>query len=105
RPGSRSGFDADSLIDPQAPLPLGALRAEQHRRALLTQAMQLAAPLLHRQVQKLPPPGADPLFDARLAGGIDTEPLFLLMAGIVAVDQGAPTALSLGRLDLARLVA
>jgi tetratricopeptide (TPR) repeat protein len=108
RPGGISGPGPDALIDSAAPLPLGPLRAVADRRALLTQTMTKAAPLLDppRPPPSLPPPGADPLFDSRLADdAIDTEPLFLVMAGIVAADRGAPTALALGRLDLADTVA
>ena len=101
-----SGPGPDTLIEPQAPVRLGPLRAEADRRALLTQAMQLAAPLLSRPPPPLPPPGADPQFDRQLHDNrIETEPLFLVMAGIVAVEKGAPAALALGRLDLAGDVA
>jgi tetratricopeptide (TPR) repeat protein len=108
RPGGYSGPGPDVLIDRLAPLALRPLRAGGERRALLAQAMILAAPLLNppRPPPPLPPPGTDLLFDRRLDDDtIDTEPLFLVMAGIVAVEQGAPTALALTRLDLARDVA
>ncbi len=102
QPSGHTGDGADTLIDPGAPLALGPLRAIAHRRALLAQAMQLAGPLLGKTPAPLPAPGADALFDQRLAGdAIETEPLFLLMAGIVAVDTGAPSALAMSRLDLA----
>ncbi len=102
QPGSTSGPGPDALIEDAAPLALGPLHAADHRRALLTQSIQLAAPLLGRPVVPLPPPGVDPLFDQRLAGaGLVTEPLFLLMAGILAAETGAPTALTTSRLDLA----
>jgi hypothetical protein len=106
RPGGISGPGVASLIDPRAPLPLGPLRAVEERRALLVQAMLLAAPFLGKSAAPLPPLDADLMFDQRLASdAIETEPLFLVMAGIVAVESDAPSALALGRLDLAERVA
>ena len=103
--GGYSGPGGDSLIDAGAPLPLGPLRAVEHRRALLAEAMRLAAPLLGKTPPALPPSDNDALFDAKLADDtIETEPLFLLMAGIVAVETGAPEALAMRRLDMARYV-
>ena len=94
------------LIDDGAPLAWDRCASVEHRRALLTQAMQLAAPVIGKSAAPLPPAGADALFDQRLASNaIETEPLFLIMAGIVAVESDAPAALALGRLDLAELVA
>ena len=102
----RSGPGPDALIDPQAPLPLHLLRAVEHRRGLLTQAMQLAARHLDRAAPLLPQPGEDALFDRRLADdAIDTEPLFLDHGGHRRGGSGAPTALALAGLDLAQYVA
>ena len=106
RPGGLSGRGPDVLIDDGAPLALGPLRSDAHRRALLTQAMQLAAPVIGKSAVPLPPAGTDALFDQRLSSNaIETEPLFLIMAGVVAVESDAPAALALGRLDLGELVA
>ena len=45
--------------------------------------------------------GSDPSFDKRLTKDcIENEPLYLVMAGIVAVDTGAPAALALVQLHL-----
>jgi tetratricopeptide (TPR) repeat protein len=53
----------------------------------------------------LPPPGEDPDFDRRLGdAALDTEPLFLVMAGIVGVTTGVPQALALSRTDLAERI-
>ena len=105
RPGGYSGPGADSLIDGAAPLTLGPLRAVEHRRALLDQAMRLAAPFVGKSPPALPLPGAEPSFDRALADpALESEPLFLLMAGVVAVDTGAPAAMAMGRLDLAAQV-
>ena len=49
-----------------------------------------------------PATGADLLFDRRLADPLlAAEPLYLMMAGLVAARHGLATLLSLGRLDLA----
>ena len=68
--------------------------------------MLLAAPFLGKSAAPLPPLDADLMFDQRPpSDAIETEPLFLVMAGIVAVESDAPSALALGRLDLAERVA
>jgi hypothetical protein len=49
-----------------------------------------------------PAAGADPPFDRRLGNPLLVgEPLYLMMAGLVAARHGLATLLSLGRLDLA----
>ncbi len=102
QPSGVSGHGPDALVEAAAPLRLGPLRAVAHRRALLAAAMRIAGPLLGKPPAPLPEPGADALFDSRLADdAIETQPLFLLMAGVVAVERDAPTALAMGRLDLA----
>jgi hypothetical protein len=92
------------LISKEALFRLSALDATRDRRALLTEAMRLAAPLLDPPAaeQAPPPPGADRWFDARLADDrIDNEPLYLMMAGVHAARHGAPAALTLDRMELA----
>lgn len=82
-------------------MPFGAV---EDRRALLAEAMRLAAPLLDPPCQPVAPPpaGENPDFDARLADGrIDNEPLYLLMAGIHGARLGAPAALARERVELA----
>jgi hypothetical protein len=102
RPGPADLIGRDALF------ALPALTAVQDRRALLAETMRLAAPLLDPPavVQGSPPLGADPWFDARLADDrIDNEPLYLMMAGVHAARHGAPTALMLDRVELAREMA
>jgi hypothetical protein len=92
------------LIGKEALCRLSALDATRDRRALLTEAMRLAAPLLDPPAaeQVPPPPGAGRWFDARLADDrIDNEPLYLMMAGVHAARHGAPAALALDRVELA----
>lgn len=105
-PAGLSSRGPDSLLDPPAPIPLAPLTDPAHRRALLTQVMTKAAALSHKPPPALPAPGDDLDFDRRLAADdLDHEPLYLAMAGLVAVTSGAPTALALSRLDLAHRIA
>jgi tetratricopeptide (TPR) repeat protein len=107
RPGGSSGRDPRDLLDPAAPIPLRPLAGVGDRRALLTEAMAEAARVSGITPAPVPPPlGADPLFDQRLEENvIETQPLYLMMAGIVSVRTGAPAALALSRLELADKVA
>ena len=96
------------LIGRDALFPLPPLEATRHRRALFAETMRLAAPLLdpHVPAQQPPPPGEDRWFDDRLADDrVDNEPLYLMMAGVHAARHGAPTALALDRVELAREIA
>ena len=96
------------LIGRDALFPLPPLEATRHRRALFAETMRLAAPLLdpHVSAQQPPPPGEDRWFDDRLADDrVDNEPLYLMMAGVHAARHGAPTALALDRVELAREIA
>jgi hypothetical protein len=55
---------------------------------------------------QLPPIGTSPALDQRLADDTaDNEPLYLVMAGIISVIEGAPFAFSRGRDDLAEYIA
>jgi tetratricopeptide (TPR) repeat protein len=107
RPESLSRRGPEALVDPPEPVALASLRSAEDRRALLSQAIQIAARL--RGVAPAPQPplaGANAEFDRRLADdAINNEPLYLVMAGLVAVTTGAPAALALSRTDLAERVA
>ncbi len=107
RPSGSSGRDARDVLDPPAPIPLRPLTAMADRRALLTEAMQEAARIAGIIPAPVPPPeGSDALFDQRLARDtIETEPLYLMMAAVLAVRRGAPAALALSRLQPADRVA
>jgi tetratricopeptide (TPR) repeat protein len=104
-------LDRDSaadLIDEKPPFELPTLNAASDRRALLAEVMEKAAALSDppRRAVKLPELGAEPAFDALLAKTRpENEPLYLIMAGIYAVEHGAPTALALNKLELARRIA
>jgi tetratricopeptide (TPR) repeat protein len=107
RPGGSSGRDPRDVLDPAAPIPLRPLVAVADRRALLTEAMAEAARIGKVAPTPVPPPeGVDALFDQRLGKhAIETEPLYLMMAAVVAVRTGAPAALALSRLELVAKVA
>ncbi len=107
RPGTLASASIDSLLDPEAPVPLRPLGSVADRRALLLAAMQAAARINGAStVPSLPAPGLRPDFDNRLTIGPNTgDPLFLIMAGVVASSGDAPTALALSRPDLAKRVA
>jgi hypothetical protein len=107
RPGTLASASIDSLLDPEAPVRLRPLGTVADRRALLLAAMQSAARLNGTStLPTLPAPGLRPDFDKRLATGPNTgDPLFLIMAGVVAASGDAPTALALSRPDLAKRVA
>ncbi len=106
RPGGLAGRGPDELAAPPEPIPLPSLGEMADRWALLRQVAGLAAGLAGRPPPVLPSPGEDPDFDRRLGErALDTEPLFLVMAGIVGVTTGVPQALALSRTDLAERIA
>jgi tetratricopeptide (TPR) repeat protein len=106
QPGSLAGRGPDALADPAEPQTLPPFDAVIEQRALLREAMRAAAALQGGPVAaSVPDPGQDLTLDAALAGAADAEPLFLIMAAIVAVQDGLPTALESGRAALAGRIA
>lgn len=107
RPGGLSGRRGDSLVEGVEPFALPSLTDREDRRRLMTQVMEQAAALTPSASARRPPePGTDPEFDRALsAERIDHEPLHLMMAAIVAVEQGAPAALAKSRTELAETIA
>ena len=96
----RGGFGARAvqrLLDPAAPVALAPLAATDERRVVIDETLEQAA-----SDQRPPAAGSDPAFDRQLGeltwGG---EPLFLMMAGLLAKDAGIGAVLALGRTDLA----
>ncbi len=85
------------LLDPAEPVSLPGLAAPDERRAIFAAA-------LAKGRSDLEPPalGTEPQFDNQLArlswGG---EPLFLMMAGLLAARHGLRQVLALSRTDLA----
>lgn len=106
RRDSRDHACAADLLDNELPQALPSLGSIVDRRTLLESTMAKAAPLLAKSVKALPIIGVDSTFDKLLASDrIENEPLYLLMAGVYAVQHGAPTALALGKPDLAEAMA
>ena len=100
----RGSGDSDvvhQLLDPAEPVALAALDATEVRRKILASIMELAG------AEAAPPAqGENEYFDKQLeslewAG----EPLFLMMAGLVAAEAGVNSALALSRTDLGFRVA
>jgi tetratricopeptide (TPR) repeat protein len=92
---------AVSLLDPPEPVELAAIEDLPLRR-------QIFATLLARKRDDLvaPETGADPEFDRLLRHEKwSGDPLFLMMAGLVAGTHGIENALSLNRTDLATIIA
>ena len=103
---SRDNRTAGDLIGGARPEPLAMLTAPEERQALFAQAMQLAAKVLGKPELAPPAPGEDPEFERRIADDrLENEPLFLMMAAIVAIDRGTSRALALSRVELAEDVA
>jgi tetratricopeptide (TPR) repeat protein len=96
----RGGFGAmavQKLLDPREPVALEPLAAIVDRRSVIGQTLKRAD-----SDEQPPAAGSNPSFDSQLAelswGG---EPLFLMMAGLVAKEAGLGSVLSLRRTDLA----
>jgi tetratricopeptide (TPR) repeat protein len=92
---------AASLFDPPEPVELAAIDELESRR-------QIFATLVARKRADMAPPeaGADAEFDHLLQHEKwSGDPLFLMMAGLVAGTDGINNALTLGRTDLATIIA
>jgi hypothetical protein len=96
----RGGFGAKAvrkLLDPAEPVALPPIAATDERRAVMAETLEQA-----KSEQRPPEAGVDPAFDKELEhltwGG---EPLFLMMAGLLAKQVGIAKVLALGRTDLA----
>jgi len=90
-----------ALLDPPEPIALSPLEGKTFRRDVFDALLRRANPKL-----RAPEIGADAEFDRALeqhkwAG----DPLFLMMAGLVAAKVGVAQALSLSRADLAFSIA
>ncbi|MGA2408788.1 MAG: hypothetical protein ABSG46_00140, partial [Candidatus Binataceae bacterium] len=91
------------LFNPSEPIPLGMITGIEHRRQILASAMAAAArlPGAHKPLRP-PAAGEDPAFDRRLANPeLEFAPLHLMMAGILGVEHGIGTLLTLGPMEMA----
>jgi hypothetical protein len=104
---SLSAPSPDQFADPPEPVPLQSLSRLEDRHDLLAETMRLAGEMARMPSTPTPPrPGTDSGFEQRLADArINNEPLYLMMAAVVAVQTGAPAALALSRIDLAERLA
>ncbi len=104
------GWTDDGLIDlfdPGEPCQLPDLLSGEIRREILTAVMSMASERKGR-AERLRPPrrGENTEFDRALDGvALESEPLYLLMAGMAAVDLGLPSLLTLSRRDMAEQLA
>ena len=105
--GGFGSAGVEDLLDPPLPVALPSLRTAEQRRQVLTSIMAAASTLDGIDPPLQPPiPELDPRFDARLADDLlDNEPLYLMMAGLTAVQARVPHLLTVGRIDLARRLA
>ncbi len=99
---SWSGKGVQDLFDPFEPLPLQAL-ADQPRRAVLAAMLRKAAEFLKKPAPAMPQAGGDHVFAHSLAQPVWADPLYLMMAALVAADARLPLVevLALSRTDLA----
>ena len=104
-PKTHSDAGIANLLDPAAPVPLAAIDSAGDRRALLQNMLALCGKARKRPPLDLPAPGKDQRFDSMLAQEQWSDPLYLMMAAVVAIDTGVPSALSLTRPDLGERVA
>jgi len=92
-----AGHRIASLLDPPLPQRVTPLADVQARRQILEATLKKLG-----AKPDLPPPGSDWDFDRRLAESRWEDPLYLMMAAVVARQPGGlPGALSLARTDLA----
>ncbi len=102
---SMSARGPETLLNSVEPLRLRPIPQDSQRRAIINQVILQAATILGRPAVLLPPPGANPELDRRLRGNeIEKEPLYLAMAGLVAVREGLASALALDRGELAKRI-
>jgi tetratricopeptide (TPR) repeat protein len=91
---------ARGLLDPVEPIELPEIEDLVLRRTIFARLVG------RKKDSPVPPPGDDPEFDRRLRDEKWTgDPLFLMMAGLVAAETGVNDALALSRTDLATMIA
>lgn len=111
---STAGPPVRELFDPPEPLRLAPLDTPEIRRLLLAEALRIVALRRGQPSPDLPPPGANSQFDQELNADTWSDPLYLVMAALVACEYSGtqvPTivdlraAFRLRRTDLAERVA
>jgi tetratricopeptide (TPR) repeat protein len=95
--GDGAARDIAALLDPPEPIEVPPIDDPETRRRVIAEMLKRAG-----SEERPPDPGQDPDFDRRLAeltwGG---EPLFLMMAALVAAEAGFGRVLALSRDELA----
>jgi tetratricopeptide (TPR) repeat protein len=106
-PGTFSEEPLTRLPDPVTPVALPSIVTVDQRREILSYVMAEASRLLKKApVLKPPAPGKDAEFDRKLADpAIAFAPLYLIMSGVTAVQEGIPTLLTRGRAEMAQRIA
>jgi tetratricopeptide (TPR) repeat protein len=102
--GLNTARERRDLLYVDRPRQLPDLSDLEERRALMAAALQAVRDLRSAPAggPQIPPMGADPDFDRTLAQPQFGNPLALVMAGVIALDQGARPALALRHLEAAR---
>ncbi len=100
---SWSGAGVKTLFDPVEPVRLTEVSELEKRRHVLSSTMKQAATLLKKRAPVLASLDDDPALRQSLAQPIWADPLYLMMAGLLAVTSELPTvqALAMLRTDLA----
>ena len=103
--GGHSEAGVLALFDPSEPKQLARLDTDEKRRAVLAGMLEVAAPLVHCQLPKLPLPGQNTRFDKQLENAVWEDPLYLMMAALLSLRSDLVEVLELPRTELAmRLV-
>ncbi|MBB5057430.1 tetratricopeptide (TPR) repeat protein [Granulicella aggregans] len=103
---SRQPTRVAELFSPLEPRTLAPLDDSAQRREVLGYALARARPFYsERPAPAIPTPGIHVHFDKLLEDPQWADPLLLLMAALVACENGFPAALSLSRPELAKNLA
>jgi len=95
-----------AFFDPPEPISLQKLESAAHRRQVFQAMLDVAAKHLRVKPPPLPPPKADPIVDRQLEAKDWEDPLYLMMAALMASHyQDIVKVLGLSRTDLARELA
>jgi hypothetical protein len=103
--GGYSEAGVPELFDPLEPGRLDPLDTAEKRRAVLAKMLEAAAPLVQCQPPKLPATGENSRIDKQLENAVWEDPLYLMMAALLALRSDLVEVLELPRTELAmRLV-
>jgi tetratricopeptide (TPR) repeat protein len=103
-PAGNAGDRVAGMLEPREPRELTELPVAL-RRQVLAAGLEAVARVRGESKARLPAEGVDARFDGRLADPRWADPLLLLMAALVAYQNGVVEALGLSRADVARRAA